>query len=227
MKTKSILLVSLFLFALMGCRHGGKSVAEDKPIECAAKPDEVFGAHYGSQDFQIHNVLDHSSAEWSTYLAWLQMLPEGCVSQNGMDVVVSDTALFAAFVDSLAWMLGDGAADYFFSWLPIEDYETPLYRFLAVRAAPLIDGGSVVESAAVVSAYSGEPVLNFRFDDATAKRWYLITNENVGRSIAITLGRRTLSAPMVAAAIEGGRCSVTGFTEEEACAAAAILSRKD
>jgi len=219
-----IIPIALFLFVLFACHPGGKSVPDDKPIECSVNPDEVFGVHYGPQDFQIHNILDHSSAEWSVYITWLQILPEGIVSQDGRDVLVSDTALFAPFIDSLACKLGDATSDYIFSWLPLEDYETPLYKFLAVNTTPLLDGTSVVESSAVISSYTQEPVLNFAFDDSTAKRWYLITNDNVGRNIAITLGRRTLSAPMVMAAIEGGRCSVSGLTEEETCAVAAILS---
>lgn len=238
MKTKSILLLTVLFFALLGCHHGGKSVPEDKPIECSVNPDEVFGTHYGPQDFQIHNILDPFSTEWGIYITWLPMLPEGTVSQDGKDVIVSDTVLFAPFVDSLTRKLGESASNYTFSWLPLEDYETPLYRFMAVNNEPLIDGTSVVESSAVISSYTQEPVLNFVFgmtpnggnspqNDTTAKRWYLITNENVGRNIAITLGHRVLSAPMVMCAIEGGKCSVTGLTEEEACATAAILSGKE
>lgn len=238
MKTKSILLLVVSFFALSGCHHGGKSAPDDKPIECSVNPDEVFGTHYGPQDFQIHNILDPVSAEWSVYITWLPMLPEGTVSQDGRDVIVSDTALFAPFIDSLMWALGESAANYTFSWLPLEGYEEPLYRFMAVNNETLLDGTSVVESSAVISPYTQEPVLNFVFGmtpnggnspqkDTIAQRWYLITNENVGRNIAITLGRRVLSAPMVMCAIEGGKCSVSGLTEAEACATAAILSQKD
>lgn len=234
---KNILLLALCLFALTACHHGHKSVPDDKPIDCSVNPDEVFGTHYGPQDFQIHNILDPCCAEWGIYLTWLQILPDGLVSQDGKYVTVSDTALFAPFLDSLTCKLGPSAANYTFSWLPIEDYEEPLYRFLAVNNEPLIDGTSVVESSAVISSYTQEPVLNFVFGmtpnggnspqkDTIAQRWYLITNENVGRDIAITLGQRTLSAPTVMCAIEGGKCSVSGLTESEACATAAILSGK-
>jgi len=309
MKTKTILLLALCLFALTACHHGHRAVPDDKPIDCSVNPDEVFGTHYGPQDFQIHNILDPFCAEWGIYLTWLQILPDGHVSQDGKYVTVSDTALFAPFLDSLTYKLGPSAANYTFSWLPIEDYEEPLYRFLAVNNEPLIDGTSVVESSAVISSYTQEPVLNFVFGmtpnggnspqkgmtlnggnspqkgmtpnggnsaqkgmtpnggnspqkemtpnggnspqkemtpnsgnspqkgmtpnggnspqkDTIAQRWYLITNENTGRDLAITLGRRILSAPTVMCAIEGGKCSVSGLTESEACATAAILSGK-
>ena len=234
----TILLLALCLFALTACHHGHRAVPDDKPIDCSVNPDEVFGTHYGPQDFQIHIILDPYCAEWGIYLTWLQILPDGHVSQDGKYVTVSDTALFAPFLDSLTYKLGPSAANYTFSWLPLEDYEEPLYRFLAVNNEPLIDGTSVVESSAVISSYTQEPVLNFVFGmtpnggnspqkDTIAQRWYLITNENVGRDIAITLGRRILSAPTVMCAIEGGKCSVSGLTESEACATASILSSKE
>ena len=68
MKTRIVVpsvLVAVCLFSLTACHHGGKLAPKDLPIKCNVNPDEVMGTHYTSQDFQIHNVLDEYSTEWT------------------------------------------------------------------------------------------------------------------------------------------------------------------
>ena len=64
---------------------------------------------------------------------------------------------------------------------------------------------------------TGNPVISFAFNAGGTQAWYLMTERNVNRSIAIIANDIVLTAPLVESAIDGGKCKITGnFTVEEA-----------
>ncbi len=64
---------------------------------------------------------------------------------------------------------------------------------------------------------TGEPVVGLQFNTEGSKLFEKITSENVGKTIAIFLDGRPISAPRVNEAISGGQAQISGkFTPEEA-----------
>lgn len=62
-----------------------------------------------------------------------------------------------------------------------------------------------------------EPIVGLQFDDTGSKLFEKITQENVGKTVAIYLDGQVLSAPVVRQAISGGQAQISGsFTPQEA-----------
>lgn len=71
---------------------------------------------------------------------------------------------------------------------------------------------------------TGQPVINFRLDNAGARQFADITRANVGRPFAIVLDGKVLSAPVINEPIPGGSGQISGsFTLAEATDLAALL----
>lgn len=97
-------------------------------------------------------------------------------------------------------------------------------RKLAVQAQPALDGDRLADAHAGFDPRSGEPVVNFRFDEAGARRFAEITTQNVGRPFAIVLDGRILSAPVIREPITGGAGQISGrFSVAEAGVLSALL----
>lgn len=71
---------------------------------------------------------------------------------------------------------------------------------------------------------TGQPVINFRLDNAGARQFGEITRANVGKPFAIVLDGKVLSAPVINEPIPGGSGQISGsFTLAEATDLAALL----
>jgi SecD/SecF fusion protein len=71
---------------------------------------------------------------------------------------------------------------------------------------------------------TGQPVINFRLDNAGARQFAEITRNNVGKPFAIVLDGKVLSAPVINEPIPGGSGQISGsFTLAEATDLAALL----
>ena len=84
-----------------------------------------------------------------------------------------------------------------------------------LRETPIVQGEDLADSQPGFDSRTGEPVINFRFNQKGAVRFGAYTRENVGRPFAIVLDDKVLSAPVIREAILGGSGQISGnFTVE-------------
>jgi SecD/SecF fusion protein len=85
-------------------------------------------------------------------------------------------------------------------------------------------GDRLSDARAGYDDQTGQPVINFRLDNAGARQFADITRTNVGRPFAIVLDGKVLSAPVINEPIPGGSGRISGsFTLAEATDLAALL----
>lgn len=85
-------------------------------------------------------------------------------------------------------------------------------------------GGDVVEDASSDFEQMQGYVVSMTMNNEGARRWAQITQENIGKQVAIVLDDQVYSFPTVNTVIEGGRSQITGnFTPEEASDLANVL----
>ncbi len=71
---------------------------------------------------------------------------------------------------------------------------------------------------------TNQPIVSFRLDNAGARKFAVITEENVGNPFAIVLDGKVLSAPVIREPITGGAGHISGnFTVRQASDLAALL----
>jgi preprotein translocase subunit SecD len=81
----------------------------------------------------------------------------------------------------------------------------------------IVSGGDLVDAQPGFDQRTSEPVVNFRFNMAGARKFGQVTIENVGRPFAIVLDNRVISAPVIREPIIGGSGQISGsFTVESA-----------
>ena len=109
------------------------------------------------------------------------------------------------------------------SWLlPSDDEEQG--RMYLIRKRVMVSGDTLVDSQPSYDSRTNEPVVNFRFDSAGAKRFGSTTSKNVGKLFAIVLDRKVISAPVIREPILGGTGQISGsFTIQEAQDLALLL----
>jgi hypothetical protein len=124
-------------------------------------------------------------------------------------------------------------SDLIFQWSknptnpPNEDNAKQYYECIALKGN--VDKQAVIDARSIVFAktdnYDGRWVINFNFDQIGTKFWAKITDENIGKSLAILQNQVVLSYPSVQSRIEGGRCQISGnFSASEAKALADIIN---
>jgi SecD/SecF fusion protein len=83
----------------------------------------------------------------------------------------------------------------------------------------------VAEASAAFDQRTGEPVVSFRMQPASAQQFAELTARNVGKVLAIKVDGRVLSRPVVREPILGGVGQISGsFTREQARELAARLA---
>jgi len=86
---------------------------------------------------------------------------------------------------------------------------------LNVQKEVLLDN-SIVKNATVVDS-GGNPEIDVKLTDDGAKRLAEITQQNIGKRLALVVDGKLYEAPRIATAIMGGEALITGhFTMEEA-----------
>ena len=81
---------------------------------------------------------------------------------------------------------------------------------------PSITSKDILEVKKVFSNYNNRPEISIVFTKNGAKKFYLLTKENIGKPIAIVIGKQIVSMPTVNSEIIGGKASIIGdFTEDE------------
>lgn len=98
-----------------------------------------------------------------------------------------------------------------------------LSRYVVKRKVE-VAGDQLTDAQAGTDPRSGQPVVNFRFTTAGAKRFAEITQANVGLPFAIVLDSKVLSAPVIREPILGGSGQISGnFTFASANDLAVLL----
>ena len=86
-----------------------------------------------------------------------------------------------------------------------------------LRETPVVRGDELVDSQPAFDSRTNEPVINFRFNNAGARKFGNFTKENVNRPFAIVLDDQVISAPVIREPILGGSGQISGsFTVETA-----------
>jgi preprotein translocase subunit SecD len=93
-----------------------------------------------------------------------------------------------------------------------------------IEKRPLVSGGDLVDAQPGFDQRSSEPVVNFRFNSAGARKFAEATQQNVGRPFAIVLDNKVISAPVIREPILGGSGQISGnFTVQSANDLAILL----
>src|ERR1700689_1071561 len=93
-----------------------------------------------------------------------------------------------------------------------------------VKKQVLVSGGDLTDAQPGFDQRSGEPIVNFRFNTAGARKFSQATSENVGQPFAIVLDNKVISAPVIREPITGGSGQISGnFTVQTANDLAILL----
>jgi len=94
----------------------------------------------------------------------------------------------------------------------------------------LVDKHAVITTRDLADAQAGfdprtqEPIINFKFNSAGARKFARITQENVGHAFAIVIDSVVISAPVIREPILGGAGQISGsFTVQQAIDLAVLL----
>ncbi|MDX5592826.1 protein translocase subunit SecD [Pseudovibrio sp. SPO723] len=89
---------------------------------------------------------------------------------------------------------------------------------------PLLTGEELQDASVAFDQQTNEPVVNFRFNTAGARKFADVTRQNVNRPFAIVLDNEVISAPVIREPITGGSGQISGsFTVEGADNLAVLL----
>ncbi|MDA9435006.1 SecDF P1 head subdomain-containing protein [Bradyrhizobium sp. CCBAU 51627] len=87
-----------------------------------------------------------------------------------------------------------------------------------------LDGEDINYAAPGFAPGTKDPIAQFRFNGRGTRRFAHVTEESVGKSFAIVLDDRVISAPVIREPITGGSVQISGnFTLEEANSVAMLL----
>ena len=101
--------------------------------------------------------------------------------------------------------------------------DTPPMPYV-LKSQTLLTGENLENATPAFDQNTGEPVVNFKFDSAGAKRFGRVTQENVGLPFAILLDEKVITAPVIREPILGGTGQISGnFTVERANDLAVLL----
>ena len=101
--------------------------------------------------------------------------------------------------------------------------DTPPVPYV-LKSQILLTGENLENATPGFDQQTGEPVVNFKFNAAGAKRFGKVTQENVGLPFAILLDDKVITAPVIREPILGGTGQISGgFTVERANDLAVLL----
>jgi preprotein translocase subunit SecD len=84
-----------------------------------------------------------------------------------------------------------------------------------LRETPVVRGEELNDASPGFHPQTSQPIVEFGFNNAGARKFGRFTRENVGKPFAIVLDDKVISAPEIRSAIEGGRGYIEGnFTPE-------------
>jgi preprotein translocase subunit SecD len=93
-----------------------------------------------------------------------------------------------------------------------------------VKKEVLVSGGDLTDAQPGFDQRTSEPIVNFRFNSAGARKFAQATTDNVGQPFAIVLDNEVISAPVIREPITGGQGQISGnFTVQSANELAILL----
>ncbi len=88
----------------------------------------------------------------------------------------------------------------------------------------LVSGADLIDAQPGFDQRTSEPVVNFRFNSAGARRFAEATQANVGKPFAIVLDNKVIEAPVIREPILGGSGQISGrFTVQQATELSVLL----
>jgi len=108
------------------------------------------------------------------------------------------------------------------------DYTTSTEnKNIKLEENPSLTFKNILEVKKTYGNYNSRPEIIILLTKDGAKKFYLLTKENIGKPIAIVIANRIVTMPIVYSEITGGRVSISGdFTEEEIDKMVEILKEK-
>ena len=104
----------------------------------------------------------------------------------------------------------------------LPDNNPEVKREYVIKKRVRLSGDNLLNAA--VTMQQGRPAVSFKFDRTGAKKFGIITKENVGKPFAIVLDGKVISAPNINEPILGGSGVISGsFTVQEATDLALLL----
>lgn len=92
---------------------------------------------------------------------------------------------------------------------------------------PSLTSKDILEVEKAYSSYNNRPEIRIVFTKDGARKFYLLTKDNIGKPIAIVIAKQIVSIPTVNSEIIGGKASISGdFSEEEIDKMIEILKEK-
>jgi preprotein translocase subunit SecD len=98
-------------------------------------------------------------------------------------------------------------------------------RPYVVEEAPLLTGEDLSDAQAAFDGQTNEPLVSFRLSTNGARKFAIVTTENVGRPFAIVLDNEIISAPVIREPITQGSGQISGNFSVEAANDLAVLLR--
>ena len=205
------------------------TLAEAKPAKTISAADSLAAALKGDKKAETSTADIEQIKKEHPLLAILQMNP------NGQGPVVGyanykDTAEINKYL-SMKEVMDELPKDLRLKWgVSAADFDPKAQTFelYAIKSterngkAPL--EGDVVTDAKDEFDHYGKPAVSMTMNSDGARRWALLTKQNIGRSVAIVLDNYVYSAPTVNVEITGGNSQITGhFTPEQAKDLANVL----
>lgn len=93
-----------------------------------------------------------------------------------------------------------------------------------IREEPIVHAGEMADAQATIDERMREPVIDFRFNEAGARKFGQFTSNNIGRTVAIVVAGQVVSAPVIREPIVGGKGRISGnFTRTAAESLAARI----
>jgi preprotein translocase subunit SecD len=89
----------------------------------------------------------------------------------------------------------------------------------------MVSGEDLTDAQPGFDQRSNEPMVSFRFNSSGARKFAMVTQENVGKPFAIVLDNEVISAPVIREPILGGYGQITGNFTVQAANDLAILLR--
>ena len=96
---------------------------------------------------------------------------------------------------------------------------------LPIEKRVIVQGEDLIDAQPGFDQRTSEPIVNFKFNIRGAQRFGTATSESVGRTLAIVLDKKVISAPRIQTAITGGQGQISGRFTVEAANNLAILLR--
>jgi len=101
------------------------------------------------------------------------------------------------------------------------------YKDVKLEDKPSLTYKDILEVKKVFSSYNDNQEINIVFTKEGARKFYILTKENIGKPIAIVIAKHIVSMPTVNSGIIGGKASISGdFSEEEINKMIKILKEK-